>query len=224
MKTVKNINEGWKFIYSKDGSEKDVDLPHTWNGDDGQDGGNDYYRGTCTYIKHVKKPDYPASGAVYLEFKGVNASAKVFVNGSLAGEHDGGYSTFRCNITEFLKDDNEIKVEVDNSVNDKVYPQRADFTFYGGIYRDVNLILAEKCRFDLDYFGCNPIKIDPAVKDGDGHVTVTAYAAGGTVKIKILNADGDEVAEIENGGTAVIKNARLWDGIDDPYLYKAVPT
>ncbi len=225
MKTITNINSGWKFIYSKDGSETEVNVPHTWNGDDGQDGGNDYYRGTCTYIKHIKKPAFPADGAVYLEFKGVNASAKVYVNGNPAGEHDGGYSAFRCNITGFLKDDNEIKVEVDNSVNDRVYPQRADFTFYGGIYRDVNLICAEKCRFDLDYFGCNPIKIDAAVNGADGQVTVTAYASnGGDVKIEIFDADANKVAEIENGGTAVIKNAHLWNGVTDPYLYRAVAT
>ena len=225
MKTITNINSGWKFIYSKDGSETEVNVPHTWNGDDGQDGGNDYYRGTCTYIKHIKKPAFPADGAVYLEFKGVNASAKVYVNGNPAGEHDGGYSAFRCNITGFLKDDNEIKVEVDNSVNDRVYPQRADFTFYGGIYRDVNLICAEKRRFDLDYFGCNPIKIDAAVNGADGQVTVTAYASnGGDVKIEIFDADANKVAEIENGGTAVIKNAHLWNGLTDPYLYRAVAT
>ncbi len=114
MKTITNINKDWEFIYSKDGSKKRVDLPHTWNGDDGQDGGNDYYRGTCTYIKHIKKPEYPTGGAVYLEFKGVNASAEVYVNGKLAGSHDGGYSAFRCVITPYLKDDNEITVKADN--------------------------------------------------------------------------------------------------------------
>ena len=140
MKKIVNINKDWKFIYSKDGSEHNVDLPHTWNGDDGQDGGNDYYRGTCRYIKTLKTPEFPAKGAVYLEFKGVNASASVYLNDEKVCNHDGGYSTFRCNITPYLKEENIIKVEVDNSKNVSVYPQDADFTFYGGIYRNVNLI------------------------------------------------------------------------------------
>ena len=222
MKTVTNINKGWKFVYSKDGSEQDIDLPHTWNGDDGQDGGNDYWRGVCKYIKVLKKPQISGDGAVYLEFKGVNASAKVYVNGVLAGEHDGGYSAFRCNITPYLQDNNQIIVEADNSVNDRVYPQRADFTFYGGIYRDVNLICADKLRFDLDYYGCNPIKIDPEVKDGNGLVRVTAYSNGGNIKIGIYDAQNNKIAEPANGEIAKIENARLWKGIKDPYLYKAV--
>ncbi len=223
MKTVTNLNENWKFYYSKDGSESTVNVPHTWNGDDGQDGGNDYYRGTCSYTKIIKKPEYPANGAVYLEFKGVNASAKVFVNGNLACEHDGGYSAFRCNITSFLKEENEIKVEVDNSVNDRVYPQRADFTFYGGIYRDVNLICVDECRFDLEHYGCNPIKIDPTVENGDGVVTVTAYPVnGGEVIVEIFDGDGKKAATAENGAKTVIKGAHLWNGIKDPYLYRAV--
>ena len=219
MKTIQNINAGWKFIYSKDGSEHNVDLPHTWNGDDGQDGGNDYYRGACTYIKKLGKPEIPEGGAAYLEFKGVNASAQIYVNGELVCEHDGGYSAFRCDITKFLKDENEIKVIADNSVNDKVYPQRADFTFYGGIYRDVNLICVHASRFDLDFYGCNPIKIDPAVKNGDGHVTITAYPVGdGETEIEIFDGDGNKVADLKNGETAVIKQARLWNGLKDPYL------
>ncbi len=202
-----------------------MDLPHTWNGDDGQDGGNDYYRGTCTYIKHIKKPEYPAGGVVYLEFKGVNASAKVYVNGTLAGSHDGGYSAFRCEITPYLNDDNEITVEADNSANDRVYPQRADFTFYGGIYRDVNLICANECRFDLGHYGCNPIKIEPTVDGKTGKVKVTAYNVnGGDVQIEILDAEGNAVARIQNGGTAEIADAHLWDGVCDPYLYRAVAT
>lgn len=222
MKTVLNINKGWKFIYSKDGSEHDIDLPHTWNGDDGQDGGNDYYRGTCKYIKNIQKPEISEGGAVYLEFKGVNASAKVYVNGAIAGEHDGGYSTFRCNITPYLQNDNQIVVEADNSVNDRVYPQRADFTFYGGIYRDVNLICVDKTHFDLDYYGCNPIKIDPSVKDGNGSVQITAYANGGTVKISVYDAENNKIAQAENAAVTEIKNARLWNGVKDPYLYRAV--
>lgn len=223
MKTVSNINRDWEFVHGENGKKQRIDLPHTWNGEDGQDGGNDYFRGTCTYFKRLKRPSFPEGGAVYLEFKGVNASAVVYVNGERAGSHDGGYSAFRCNITPFLKDENLIKVEVDNSINDRVYPQEADFTFYGGIYRDVNLICVDKSHFDLEYYGASPIKIDPLVEGKDGRVTVTAYPAGeGEVKIQIFDGEGNCVAELENGETAVIKNVHLWNGVQDPYLYRAV--
>lgn len=225
MKKIVNINKDWKFIYSKDGSEHNVDLPHTWNGDDGQDGGNDYYRGTCRYIKTLKTPEFPANGAVYLEFKGVNASASVYLNDEKVCNHDGGYSTFRCNITPYLKEENIIKVEVDNSKNVRVYPQDADFTFYGGIYRNVNLICVDESHFDLDYFGSNPIKIKPVVDGANGRVKVKAYSVGdGKISIEIFDREENRVAVLENGGTAVIENVHLWNGIEDPYMYRAVAT
>lgn len=222
MKSIENLNKGWKFFYSKDGSEHDVDLPHTWNGDDGQDGGNDYYRGVCKYEKTVKKPELTDGGEAYLEFKGVNASAKVYVNGTLACEHDGGYSTFRCKITPYLQEENSIVVEVDNSVNDRVYPQRADFTFYGGIYRDVNLICVDRLHFDLDYYGCNPLKIDAVPENNVGKVQITAYSNGGEVKINVYDGQNKLAAQPKNGETALIENVRLWNGVKDPYLYRAV--
>ena len=146
------INENWLFRYH-DGSEQMLNIPHTWNALDGQDGGNDYWRGTCIYEKVFAAPEFSANECVYLDFAGVNASAKVILNGAVVATHDGGYSTFRCNVTEHLKAENKLVVEVDNSVNDRVYPQKADFTFYGGIYRDVKLLVVNKNHFDLDYFG-----------------------------------------------------------------------
>lgn len=127
----------WLFKY-KNNDFINVNLPHTWNNIDGQDGGNDYYRGSCTYERKVSKPIFDLlKEDVYLVFEGVNASATIVFNNHEVIKHDGGYSTFRVNVTEFLKDENDLKIIVDNSVNDKVYPQNADFTFYGGIYRDV---------------------------------------------------------------------------------------
>ena len=105
-KTV-NINKGWRFT-GPDGPARPVDVPHTWNSVDGQDGGNDYWRGTCVYEKTFPRPELEADERVYLEFRGVNASAKVELNGAEVGTHDGGYSTFRWDVTDFLKDENEI--------------------------------------------------------------------------------------------------------------------
>ena len=136
---------------NQSGKKRPVDLPHTWNALDGQDGGNDYFRGTCVYEKTFAKPEFGADERVYLQFHGVNASAKVVLNGTEVCTHDNGYSTFRKDVTELLKDENALLVEVDNSDNDRVYPQMADFTFYGGIYRDVELLTVSAEHFDLDY-------------------------------------------------------------------------
>ena len=166
MREITKIMKGWEFT-GPDGTTTTVDLPHTWNARDGQDGGNDYWRGTCIYRTRFAAPPFnTASHQVWIQFDGVNASAHVVLNGSPVCNHDGGYSTFRANITELLRDENELTVEVDNSKNDRVYPQKADFTFYGGIYRDVSLMVVSKNHFTLDYFGGPGIRIDTHVFSG----------------------------------------------------------
>lgn len=159
------INENWRFT-GPDGQAVRVDLPHTWNAIDGQDGGNDYWRGTCLYEKTFPMPEHEKDERVYLEFRGVNASAKVELNGHLVGLHDGGYSTFRWDITDLLQGENDLKVWADNSRNDRVYPQKADFTFYGGIYRDVYLIVVNRDHFSMDYFGTPGIKVTAKPVEG----------------------------------------------------------
>lgn len=126
MRNIININKNWEFI--KEGKSSTVDLPHTWNGKDGQDGGNDYYRGTCIYKKSISKAELPEGEKFYIQLDGVNSSSKVFFNNKEIIVHHGGYSTFRTCL-EDISDENEIKIEVDNSPNDFVYPQQADFTF-----------------------------------------------------------------------------------------------
>ena len=99
------------------------------------------------------KGSLPAADRYYLEIKGANSSADVYVNGKHLAHHDGGYSTWRVDITDALTDENVIVISVDNSANETVYPQMADFTFYGGLYRDVNIVCVDKNHFDLEYFG-----------------------------------------------------------------------
>lgn len=230
-----NWNEGWQFRKAAMGDEKDggrsgnweqVDLPHTWNGTDGQDGGNDYYRGACCYRKTLRKQNEEGQ-EVYLEFEGVNSSADLYVNGQLLAHHDGGYSTWRCNITEALQEENEICVQVDNAPNDHVYPQMADFTFYGGIYRNVSLLYVNRARFDLDYFGGPGVAVTPVVEGKDARVSAEAWLCGTTGEESLLFTvwDGEEkVAEAHTRASAPaaelkIENVRLWNGRRDPHLY-----
>lgn len=221
MREITKIMKGWEFT-GPDGTTTTVDLPHTWNARDGQDGGNDYWRGTCIYRTHFAAPQFnTASHQVWIQFDGVNASAHVVLNGSPVCNHDGGYSTFRANITELLRDENELTVEVDNSKNDRVYPQKADFTFYGGIYRDVSLMVVSKNHFTLDYFGGPGIRITPTVQGADASVQVTTWHDGeGDVSIELLDAAGNTVATGKGPDiTLTIFNAHLWNGVKDPYLY-----
>lgn len=221
MREITKIMKGWEFT-GPDGTTTTVDLPHTWNARDGQDGGNDYWRGTCIYRTHFAAPQFnTASHQVWIQFDGVNASAHVVLNGSPVCNHDGGYSTFRANITELLRDENELTVEVDNSKNNRVYPQKADFTFYGGIYRDVSLMVVSKNHFTLDYFGGPGIRITPTVQGADASVQVTTWHDGeGEVSIELLDAAGNTVATGKGPDiTLTIFNAHLWNGVKDPYLY-----
>ena len=226
MRTAQLLNKDWRFIYH-DGTVQNVDIPHTWNAIDGQDGGNDYYRGTCVYEKNFPAPAYGEDQRVYLQFDGVNASAKVVLNGQTVMTHDGGYSTFRADVTDFLKGENQLHVEVDNSVNDRVYPQKADFTFYGGIYRDVKLITVNRYHFDMDHFGGPGIAVTPTVEGKDAKVRIQTWsnAEKASVSVILYDATGKLVACGHGDDLELtIDNVHLWDGIDDPYLYSCKAT
>lgn len=229
MRVILNINRDWNFIKSDCGAEaaakkegKKLDLPYTWNGKDGQDGGGDYLRGAFWFVHKFKKPEFSDDETAYIEFKGVNSSAEIWLNGHLVCTHNGGYSTFRAEIADYLQDENSLCVRVDNSKNEKVYPQTADFTFYGGIYRDVNLIIVNKNHFDLDFFGSCGMKICPKLNGKIGTVTTTAYVKGeGEVKIAVIDSSGQTVAEGGNGEKLTVNSVHRWNGVEDPYLYTA---
>ena len=218
------LNREWSFL-GPTGAVETVDVPHTWNNVDGQDGGNDYWRGTCTYQKRFPLPPFdPDTQAVYLEFQGVNATADVTLNGQSVIHHDGGYSTFRAEVTSLLREENQLEVKVDNSVNDRVYPQKADFTFYGGIYRDVKLLIVHKTHFDLDHFGGPGLRITPKVDGTGAKVRVESWTntEKPQVAVTLTDAQGNVVAEGEGTDvTLMIRDVHLWDGLDDPYLYTA---
>lgn len=237
MRKVYNFNTKWAF--SKEATEAPkvmpekwywVSLPHTWNDIDGQDGGNDLYRGTSFYAKELEKIDLPKADKYYLELNGANSSATVYVNGKKLASHEGGYSTWRVNITDVLEDKNLFVVEVDNSQNDRVYPQNADFTFYGGLYRDVNIIAVNNSHFDLEYYGGPGIKVTPEVVDKSANVEVEVFTTNAldTQKLNYILKDreGNIIAQKETSAsetkvTFEIENVHLWHGKKDPYLYSA---
>ena len=230
MRNIVNLNKDWLFV--KDSTDialrqgESINLPHSWNAIDGQDGGNDYFRGYCVYHKTLKKADLPAADLYYLELRGTNSSADVYVGGEKLAHHDGGYSTWRVNITEKIADETEIAIVVENTINETVYPQMADFTFYGGIYRDVNLIAVNKSHFDLDYYGGPGLMITPTIQGKDATVEVQVFVKDMTPAQKLIytiyDKEENEIDKIESTDTKVtfsIKDVHLWHGRRDPYLY-----
>ncbi len=203
-----------------------VNLPHTWNGIDGQDGGNDYYRGRCMYAKRFLKSELPESERYYIEVGAANSSAEVYVNGRLAGRHDGGYSLFRFDVTELLGEENIIVIAADNSARDDIYPEMADFTFYGGLYRGVNMLCVSVSHFELLNFGGDGVKITPTVSGENARVDVEVwvenYRDEQEIRYTVSDKEDKEVASVitrEREVSLFIEGCRLWRGIKDPYLY-----
>ncbi len=228
MRTIINFNENWKFSKPEE-MPVPVTLPHTWNAEDGQDGGNDYWRGTAVYSKNFDRPELSEGERCFVEFNGAAMTADVELNGMILAHHEGGYSAFRVDLTDALSERNELIVKVDNSVNDRVYPQMADFTFYGGLYRDVNLVVVPEQHFELLKDGTPGIKVTPTV-DSDvkkAVVKVETWQCGGhSVLIEIHTENGTEQCSVPAGdghaeAEITLENVRLWDGTEDPYLYTA---
>ena len=201
-----NLNEGWKFYkgrseLSAEGEGESVDLPHTWNAIDGQDGGGDYFRGTSLYVRTLDIKPEPGL-RYFLEFRGANSEARVFLGGIPICSHAGGYSTFRGDITRALSlGERKLFVLCDNSPSDSVYPQMADFTFYGGLYRSVYLIAVPEEHFDLEYLGGTGIKITPEIHGKSATVTCELYTTpikeSQKVKVTLFDNDGEKIAEKE---------------------------
>ena len=235
------LKDNWMFVKeaenaadaaSKKGTA--VSLPHTWNAVDGQDGGNDYHRGTCWYVTKFQKPELEAGSQVYVEFLGASVIADVYLNGEAVAHHEGGYSTFRVNLTDKLQEENVLAVALNNADNNYVYPQKADFTFYGGLYSMVNLIVVPESHFELDYAGGNGIAVTPTVEcdenrvpTGKASVKVETWVAGNADSV-VITITGEEsesktvsVVDGHAEATFELEHVHLWDGVDDPYLYHA---
>lgn len=244
MRKVNNLNQGWKFIREDAGLPaalpevwQDVDLPHTWNAVDGMDGNGSYYRGRCWYARTFETPKQPLPGGrVYVEVLAAGQQATVYVNGKEAIYHEGGYSIFRADVTDLCKPEGEnlLAIACDNSLKDSVYPQSADFTFYGGLYRGVNLISVPGTHFDLEYYGSTGLKVTPkpCSECGGAKFELESWVKGAdenfTVMYTIQDMDGCEVASAVRPAdntkvTVVVPGAHRWD-IDNPYLYTVTAT
>lgn len=243
MRNLIEINDGWKFIREDAGLPavfpiywQDVDLPHTWNAVDGMDGNGGYYRGRCWYARTFVTPKQPLpDGRVYVEILAAGQQATVYVNGKEAVYHEGGYSAFRADITDLCREDGEnlLVIACDNSEKSSVYPQSADFTFYGGLYRGVNLISVPNTHFDLDYYGGPGLKVTPKpCACGGAKFELESWVSNSdenfTVMYSIQDTEGNEVASAVRPAdntdvTVVVPNAHLWS-IDEPYLYTVTAT
>ena len=202
-----------------------VALPHTWNAFDGQDGGNDYWRGIGTY--EIDLPNPTPGKKQYIEIQGANHVATVYCNGKELGTHKGGFSTFRFDLTSAMKKTgNVLTVVVTNAVSD-IYPQTADFTFYGGLYRDINFVEVNDAHFDLLKHGTDAVFVTPHCSGKTRLDLFPVNAAGCTLTVTLKDAEGNVVgtgaAEAEDHANILIdvKNPRLWDGMADPYCYSA---
>ena len=201
-----------------------VNLPHTWNAADGHVG-KEYWRGIGHY--EIDLPNPTAGKRQYIEIQGANHVATVYCNGRELGIHKGGFSTFRYDLTDALLPRNNILQVAVTNAESNIYPQHADFTFYGGLYRNVYFVEVEEAHFDL-------------MKHGSDAVFVTAYGGGCTrldmfpvnadgcqIQVELMDAEGNIVfesvvdAEPHTHLTTVVEKPRLWHGVEDPYLYTA---
>ena len=234
------INSGWQYSEDKTNWQT-VNIPHTWNAKDAFDDVAGYRRGLGFYQKQLFVSSEEKDQLFYLKFNAVNQEATVFVNGKKAANHKGGYTAFTTEITSLLHFDayNLIEVEVDNSHNENIPPLDADFTFYGGIYRDVELIKVPKQHFSLQDFASDGFYVNyDNVSNEKADVNVTVLIDNFDEKIHtnvdltIVDAENNLITEKHqkvklnaNESKTIkvtlpeIKNPKLWSP-DDPYLYK----
>ena len=237
MRNVLNLNDNWKFIQKDAGLPQtlpadwqDVNLPHCWNAVDGHDGNGSYDRGKYWYAKSFSTPKQPLGGGkLFVEVLAAGQQATVYMNGKEVAYHEGGYSIFRADITEQCKEEGEnlLVIACSNELKDSVYPQSADFTFYGGLYRGVNLISVPDAHFDLEYYGGPGIQVTPTPTEGGASFEIVSYVKNVdenfTVLYTICDAQGQEVAQAcrpaeSPAVTVFVPDAQLWE-IDSPYLY-----
>ena len=242
------LNNDWNFRFShqvQKGTEVRVDLPHTWNAQDALSGKIDYKRGIGNYEKNLFiRPEWKGK-RLFIRFEGVNNIADVFINRRHIGEHRGGYGAFIFEITgkvEYGKE-NSILVRVNNGEQLDIMPLVGDFNFYGGIYRDVHLLITdETCISPLDYASPGVRLIQDSVSHRYAKVRAIVDLSNGSsgnqeVELNVRLLDGQRVVKegtknVNLSGNEVmqqeltfeIDQPHLWNGRQDPFLYQAEVT
>jgi beta-galactosidase len=247
---VTPLGDGWRFLRADvagaetaafdDRKWTRVRVPHTWNALDGQDGGDDYYRGVGWYRRRVAIPAAEKGRSLYFEVDGANTVTTLFVDGKELGRHAGGFARFRFDVTSAVTPGKPsvFAVRVSNAADPGIPPRTADFTSFGGLYRDVRLVSVEPVHLDLDTAGDSGVLAFQR--------SVTKKSAAVDVRVAVTNAS-DEAREVEvavtaraersvvaSGAARVALPARgrgqvlvplkfeaphLWDGVRDPFLH-----
>jgi beta-galactosidase len=224
-----------------DAAWQHVTLPHTWNAPDGEVGGA-YYRGPAWYRRVIERPATGDSGRrQFLEFDGATLAAEVWVNGQLAGRHEGGYARFRFDITALLHPGrNLLAVRVDNSALPQVAPLGGDFTIFGGLIRPVRLLDADTAHIDLLDHGGPGVQVDiEALTPTEVGLKLrvqlrndAATAVERVLRVTLRDAEGRIVAERSQpvrlaaseasitSLSLLVPKPHLWQGVQDPYLYR----
>ncbi len=246
----RELSKGWRFIKQDvpgaqapaldDHEWQSVTVPHTWNVDDGADGGT-YYRGPGWYRLRLRIGTDLAGYELFLRFGAASLVADVYVNGRPAGRHEGGFGAFCFDVTKLLNPgDNLVAVRVDNARNLNVTPLSGDFTIYGGLYREVKLIALDPVHISpLDDAGPG-VYLTPKVTDTEARVAIAAkvrndrrLAESIEVRTRILDRKGNQVGEDSKSlqippesssdvsESILVAKPRLWNGVLDPYLYRA---
>lgn len=243
------INQDWNFRFSHQvdkNSSRRVDLPHTWNAQDALSGKPDYKRGIVNYDKKLFIRSEWKGKRLFLRFEGANCVSNVFINGKQIGEHRGGYGAFIFEITDKVNygKDNTVLVRVNNGEQLDVMPLVGDFNFYGGIYRDVHLLVTEDiCISPLDYASPGVYLVQQQVDKKQAGILARINLSNGTehprqATLKLQVKEGDKVVYQADKNVTVaphtkvqseemsftLPNPHLWNGTEDPFMYQTVIT
>lgn len=242
-----SINDCWSFILNPSGDAGDcaqaqtVSFPHTWNAVDCDDDTPGYFRGLGVYTRKVKVEPFAPESRVTVLFEGANQVTTLLVNGKLVGSHTGGYTAFSFDVTDYVQAGlNDFEIRVDNSHNPDIPPLSADFTFFGGVTRDVYLIYSPKAGISTTHYASDGVYVRTAKVEGNkAEVEISAMLSNTgeeqrkmTLQASILDRDGRQVAvasrkvklpaHCSNAPQtlkATVPDVRLWS-LDDPYMYR----
>lgn len=242
------LNNDWNFRFSyqvRAGTERRVDLPHTWNASDALAGEENYARGVGNYQKELFVPAGWKGKRLFLRFEGANTVTNLFINQKHIGEHRGGYGAFVFEITDRVNYGraNQLLVRVNNALNLDIMPLVGDFNFYGGIYRDVYLVLTDEvCISPLDYASPGVYLVQENVSREKADVQAKVVLSNGAAspretEVNVAVYDGDKVVTqqrmpvtLQAAGCQTvtlplqIRNPRLWNGRKDPFVYRTEVT